>query len=178
MLAGSTYPSLKSSPKVFALSQLARSLAIGREAGAGKWRQTQNKIDLRTVLWARETKKSPQGTNQGHKPLFSRKPQPFRRAIEFWLRTDCGVISGHCFAGSKKKKLLGNFLFSVELYGIVPHLKWNLTFLVRQNKEKTNRYWIVLLSLIRTLRRSVLSSKQKNPSIFRQKASWLWNSSH
>ena len=63
-----------------------------------------------------------------------------------------------------RKKRLGNLLFSVELYGIVPHLKWNFTFLVLQNKEKTNRYWIVLLSLIRTLRRSVLSSKQKKPS--------------
>ena len=63
-----------------------------------------------------------------------------------------------------RKKRLGNLLFSVELYGIVPHLKWNSTFLVLQNKEKTNRYWIVLLSLIRTLRRSVLSSKQKKSS--------------
>ena len=90
------------------------------------------------------------------------------------LPNDCDAISGHCFVGNKREKRLGNLLLSVALYGIVRHLKWNFSFSGRQNKEKKNRYWNFLLSLIMTLCRFYQANKKKNknrPNLV--KASWL-----
>ena len=107
-------------------------------------------------LWAGETEKPPQVQT-----LLFTKTATDSEGLEYRLPNDCDAISGHCFVENKRKKQLGNLLLSVALYGIIRHQKWNFSFSGRQNKEKKNRYWNFLLSLIMTLSRFYPANKIK-----------------